>query len=192
MYGSSTMLVYTTGHGVHGFTFEPSVGEFILSHPEIRIPDRGKTYSVNEGNYFKWNEGVKRYVDYLKEEDASTGRPYSMRYIGSLVADFHRNLMYGGIFLYPGDRKTPRGKLRLLYECAPLAFIVEQAGGSASDGQRRIMEMVPSKLHERSPLFIGSKQDVAEAETFIQGKHPALTRDRRAGVEAPTGGATRR
>ena len=192
MYGSSTMLVYTTGHGVHGFTFEPSVGEFILSHPDIRIPDRGKTYSVNEGNYFKWDEGVKRYVDYLKEEDHATSRPYSLRYIGSLVADFHRNLMYGGIFLYPNDRKNPRGKLRLLYECAPLAFIVEQAGGAASDGQQRIMDMVPAKLHERSPFYIGSKQDVAEAETFIQGKHPALSRDRRAGVEAPAGGSRRR
>ncbi len=179
MYGSSTILVYTTGRGVHGFTFEPSVGEFLLSYPEIRIPDRGKIYSVNEGNYFKWEDGVKRYVDYLKEEDHATGRPYSLRYIGSLVADFHRNLMYGGIFLYPGDRKSPQGKLRLLYECNPLAFIAEQAGGMATDGKHRILDIVPQKLHQRSPFFVGSKQDVAEAEEFLQGKHSALVRERR-------------
>src|SRR5262245_39142631 len=180
MYGSSTMLVYTTGDGVHGFTFEPSVGEFLLSHPEIRTPDRGHIYSVNEGNYCKWEDGVKRYVDWLKMDDAATGRPYSSRYVGSLVADFHRNLLYGGIFLYPGDRKNKEGKLRVLYEAAPLAFIAEQAGGPASDGRRRIMELEPRSLHQRTPLFLGSPKDVVECEAFVQNKHEAVTADRRA------------
>jgi fructose-1,6-bisphosphatase I len=181
MYGSSTMLVYTTGHGVHGFTFEPSVGEFLLSHPDIRTPVRGHIYSVNEGNYFKWGDGVKRYVDWLKMEDAATGRPYSARYVGSLVADFHRNLLYGGIFLYPGDRKSPSGKLRVLYEGAPLAFIAEQAGGAASDGHRRILDLQPTHLHQRTPLFLGSAQDVKECESFVQGRNPAITAERRGG-----------
>ena len=181
MYGSSTMLVYTTGQGVHGFTFEPSVGEFLLSHDDIRTPDRGQIYSVNEGNYFKWDDGVKRYVDWLKMEDAATGRPYSARYVGSLVADFHRNLLYGGVYLYPGDRKNPNGKLRVLYEGAPLAFIAEQAGGAASDGRRRILEIEPTSLHQRTPLYLGSAQDVKECETFVQGCNPAITAERRAG-----------
>jgi len=133
MYGSSTMLVYTTGDGVHGFTFEPSLGEFLLSNQHIRMPERGRIYSVNEGNYCHWHEGVKRYVDWLKMDDHATGRPYSARYIGSLVADFHRNLLYGGVYMYPADRKSPNGKLRVLYEAAPLAFIAEQAGGMATD-----------------------------------------------------------
>jgi fructose-1,6-bisphosphatase I len=180
MYGSSTMLVYTTGHGVHGFTFEPSIGEYLLSHPDIRIPERGHVYSVNEGNYTQWSDGVKRYVDYLKMDDHATGRPYSSRYVGSLVADFHRNLLYGGIFLYPGDRKNPNGKLRVLYEAAPLALIVEEAGGLASDGQNRIIEISPATLHQRTPLFLGSPEDVRECETFVQGHNPAITADRRA------------
>jgi fructose-1,6-bisphosphatase I len=179
MYGSSTMLVFTTGHGVHGFTYEPSVGEYLLSHTNIRIPERGRIYSVNEGNYTQWSDGVKRYVDYLKMDDRPSGRPYSSRYVGSLVADFHRNLLYGGIFLYPGDRKNPRGKLRVLYECAPLAFIAEEAGGMASDGTRRIVEIVPTTLHERTPFFLGSPQDVRECETFVQGRNPAITAERR-------------
>ncbi len=179
MYGSSTMLIYTTGDGVHGFTYEPSVGEFLLSHPRIRTPERGHIYSVNEGNYFKWDEGVKRYVDWVKVEDPATGRPYSARYVGSLVADFHRNLLYGGVFLYPGDRRNPRGKLRILYEAAPLAFIAEQAGGAASDGSKRILELVPTGLHERTPLVLGSPHDVRECEQFVQGKHPAITAERR-------------
>jgi fructose-1,6-bisphosphatase I len=187
MYGSSTMLVYTTGHGVHGFTYEPSVGEFLLSHDDIRTPERGHIYSVNEGNYFKWDEGVKRYVDWLKIEDATTGRPYSARYIGSLVADFHRNLMYGGIYLYPGDRKNPNGKLRVLYEGAPLAFIAEQAGGAASDGGQRILDLEPTSLHQRTPLFLGSAQDVRECESFVQGRNPAITAERRAGSHARPG-----
>jgi len=179
MYGSSTMLVYTTGHGVHAFTYEPSIGEYLLSQTEIRIPARGRIYSVNEGNYTQWTDGVKRYVDYLKMDDTATARPYSSRYVGSLVADFHRNLLYGGIFLYPGDRKNPRGKLRVLYEAAPLALIAEEAGGLASDGERRILDLLPGSLHERTPLFIGSPEDVRECETFVQGKNPAITVERR-------------
>ena len=179
MYGSSTMLVYTTGHGVHGFTFEPSLGEFLLSHPSIRTPERGRIYSTNESNYFKWSEGVKRYVDWLKRDDRPSSRPYSSRYIGSLVADFHRNLLYGGIFLYPGDRKNPNGKLRLLYEAAPLALIAEEAGGAASDGQRRILDIVPTELHQKTPLFLGSSLDVRECEQFIQEKHAAVSSERR-------------
>jgi fructose-1,6-bisphosphatase I len=179
MYGSSTMLVYTTGDGVHGFTYEPSIGEFILSHPEIRTRSRGHIYSVNEGNYASWSEGMRRYVDWLKQDDAKTGRPYSARYVGSLVADFHRNLLYGGIFLYPGSHKTPQGKLRVLYEAAPLAFVAEQAGGAASDGVRRIMDIAPATLHERTPLVLGSAEDVRECQEFIQGRHPALTSERR-------------
>ena len=167
IYGSSTMLVYTTGNGVDGFTLDPSVGEFFLSHPDIRIPERGKIYSINEGNSSKWDESTSRYITYLKEEDAESGRPYSGRYIGSLVADFHRNLLKGGIFLYPGDKKNPSGKLRLLYECNPMSFIVEQAGGAASDGHQRIMEIQPEKLHQRVPFIVGSKRDVADATRFM-------------------------
>jgi len=179
MYGSSTMLVYTTGKGVHGFTYEPSIGEFMLSHLEIRTPRRGRIYSVNEGNYTTWSEGMRRYVDWLKSDDPASGRPYSARYIGSLVADFHRNLLYGGIFLYPATAKNPNGKLRVLYEGAPLAFVAEQAGGAASDGTRRIMEIEPTTLHQRTPLVLGSCEDVRECEEFVQGRHPALTAERR-------------
>jgi fructose-1,6-bisphosphatase I len=179
LYGTTTMLVYTTGDGVHGFTFEPSIGEFLLSHPDIRTPSRGHIYSVNEGNYGKWSDGMKRYVDWLKVEDKATDRPYSGRYVGSLVADFHRNLLYGGIYLYPGDQKSPNGKLRLLYECAPLAFIAEQAGGTASDGTRRIMDLAPTSLHQRSPLFIGSPDDVKDCQEFLAGRHAAVTLERR-------------
>ena len=179
MYGSSTMMVYSTGHGVHGFTYEPSIGEYLLSHPEIRTPKRGRIYSVNEGNYIHWSDGVKRYVDWLKMDDKATGRPYSSRYVGSLVADFHRNLLYGGIFLYPADRKNPSGKLRVLYEAAPLAFIAEEAGGAASDGSRRILEIEPKALHERTPLFLGSAEDVADCESFVQNRNPAITAERR-------------
>jgi fructose-1,6-bisphosphatase I len=171
IYGSSTMLVYTAGQGVHGFTLDPSVGEFLLSHPNIQTPPRGRYYSINEGNAHYWSEGIRRYVDYLKTPDEATGRPYSGRYIGSLVADFHRNLLAGGVFMYPADRKDPqkpRGKLRLLYEAAPLAFIVEQAGGRASDGRQDIVHIQPESLHQRAPLFIGSRQDVDEVERFIR------------------------
>lgn len=167
IYGSSTMLVYTTGNGVDGFTLDPSVGEFFLSHPDIQIPERGKIYSINEGNSSKWEESTARYIAHLKAEDAASGRPYSGRYIGSLVADFHRNLLKGGIFLYPGDRKNPSGKLRLLYECSPMSFIAEQAGGAASDGRQRVMEIQPEKLHQRIPFIVGSKRDVADAIRFM-------------------------
>ncbi len=179
MYGSSTMLVYTTGDGVHAFTYEPSVGEFMLSHRRIVTPQRGHIYSVNEGNYCRWDEPMKRYVDWLKEDDDTTGRPYSARYVGSLVADFHRNLLYGGVFLYPGLKGAPQGKLRVLYEAAPLAFIAEEAGGAASDGHRRIMEIAPDSLHQRTPLILGSIDDVRDAEAFVQNRHPAITADRR-------------
>jgi fructose-1,6-bisphosphatase I len=168
VYGSSTMLVYTTGHGVHGFTLEPSIGEFLLSHPYIRIPDPGqRIYSVNEGNWSKWSPEQRRLVDHLKGVDGENPSPFSSRYIGSLVADFHRNLLYGGMFMYPADSRNPKGKLRLLYEAAPLAMIAEHAGGRASDGQRRIMEIPPSSLHERTPLYIGSADQVELAERFL-------------------------
>lgn len=170
IYGSSTMLVYATGNGVNGFTLDPSVGEFFLSHPDIRIPERGKIYSINEGNSCKWESPVTNYINYLKKVDEESGRPYSGRYIGSLVADFHRNLLKGGIFLYPGDKQSPNGKLRLLYECNPMAYIVEHAGGAASNGRHRILEILPEKLHQRVPLIIGSKEDVAEAERFLSGE----------------------
>ncbi|MEK6756176.1 MAG: class 1 fructose-bisphosphatase [Bacteroidota bacterium] len=170
IYGSSTMLVYTTGDGVHGFTLDPAIGEFLLSHENIRIPQRGKIYSVNEGNYHRWSEGIKQYISYLQEEDTTTGRPYSTRYIGSLVGDIHRTLLYGGIFMYPADSKNPEGKLRLMYEGNPMAFLVEQAGGRASNGSHRILDIQPKKLHQRTPLFLGSEEDVVIAEEFIQGK----------------------
>jgi fructose-1,6-bisphosphatase I len=164
VYGSSTMLVYTTGRGVNGFTLDPSVGEFFLSHPNIRIPEVGSIYSVNESRYPLWKPGTRKYIDYLKEYDPETARPKTSRYIGSLVADFHRNLLKGGIFLYPEDRKNPNGKLRLLYEANPLAFVVEQAGGLATTGYERILEIQPKELHQRVPLILGSRKDV---ETYI-------------------------
>ena len=149
LYGSSMMFVYSTGHGVHGFTLDPSVGEFLLSHENIRIPDQGTIYSTNEGYYERWKPEVQRYIQYLKE-DKATGRPYSLRYTGSLVADVHRTLLYGGIYFYPGDTKNPRGKLRLMYENNPLAYIVHEAGGLASDGETRTLDMQSQSLHERS------------------------------------------
>lgn len=164
IYGSSTMMVYTTGHGVNGFTLDPSLGEFLLSHENIRIPSRGRIYSINEGNRHYWDEGTRRYVDYVKEDNKERSHPYSMRYIGSLVADFHRNLLKGGIFLYPG----PKGKLRLLYEAAPLAMVVEQAGGAASTGLERILDIQPTSLHQKVPLVIGSKDDVREYNAFYR------------------------
>jgi fructose-1,6-bisphosphatase I len=170
IYGSSTMMVYSTGNGVHGFTLDPSVGEFFLSHADIKTPKRGRIYSANESNYHYWSEGIRKYIDHLKEDDPSSGLPYNSRYIGSLVADFHRNLLAGGIFLYPADNKDPKkptGKLRLLYEAAPLAFIAEQAGGYACDGHRPILDVEPQTLHHRIPLIIGSYEDVKEAEQYI-------------------------
>jgi len=167
IYGSSTIMVYTAGMGVYGFTLDPTVGEFLLSHPDIKTPKRGKVYSVNEGNTVNWNNGTRRYIEHLKTLDKANGRPYSSRYVGSLVADFHRNLLYGGIFLYPADKKNPNGKLRLLYEANPLAFISEQAGGAASNGKQRILDIQPGELHQRTPLIIGSAEDVREAERFL-------------------------
>jgi fructose-1,6-bisphosphatase I len=168
IYGSSTMLVYTTGKGVNGFTLDPSIGEFCLSHPDMKIPEGGKIYSINEGNYSHFPTGVKKYIKYCQEDVKEDKRPYSSRYIGSLVADFHRNLIKGGIYIYPSTLKSPNGKLRLLYECNPLAFIAEQAGGKASDGKNRIVDLQPTSLHERTPLFIGSKEMVDLAEKFMR------------------------
>jgi fructose-1,6-bisphosphatase I len=164
IYGSSTMLVYSTGHGVSGFTLEPSIGEFCLSHPDMRIPEDGNIYSINEGNLAMSGKGVQDYVKYCKSSDPATNRPYTARYIGSFVADFHRNLIKGGIYIYPATTKAPEGKLRLLYECSPLAYLVEQAGGKATDGYRRIMDIQPKELHQRVPLYIGSKNMVDKAE----------------------------
>jgi fructose-1,6-bisphosphatase I len=167
IYGSSTMLVYTTGRGVHGFTLDPSVGEFFLSHLNIRMPERGKIYSVNEGNAASWHDPVRKWVDWMKTPDKSISHPYSARYVGSLVADFHRTLLKGGVFAYPADKKNATGKLRLMYEAAPMAMIAEQAGGAASTGRERILDIVPSELHQRVPLFVGSKGDVADVCQFV-------------------------
>ena len=169
VYGSSTMLVYSTGHGAHGFTLDPSIGEFLLSHPNIRIPEVPQYYSVNQGYQQYWSEGVKRYNNWLQGQDGSR-RGLSLRYIGSLVADFHRNLLSGGVFYYAADTKDPRrlhGKLRLLYEAIPLAFVAEQAGGYASNGCQAILDIQPTSLHQRTPLFIGNRDLVEKAESFI-------------------------
>lgn len=168
IYGSSTMLVYTTGHGVNGFTLDPSIGEFCLSHPDMKTPRAGKVYSINQGYYVHFPQGVKDFIKYCQVYDERSKRPYSLRYIGSLVADFHRNLLQGGIFIYPATSQAPQGKLRLLYECNPLAFIIEQAGGRASDGFNRILDMKPEKLHQRTPFFIGSYDMVRKAEEFMK------------------------
>ncbi len=167
IYGSSTMLVYTTGKGVNGFTLDPSIGEFCLSHPNMKTPALAKTYSINEGNYVHFPDGVKKYIEYCQEEDAPTRRPYSSRYIGSAVADVHRNLITGGIYIYPVTAASPNGKLRLLYECNPMAFIIEQAGGKATDGVRRIMELEIKSLHQRTSFFAGSADMVEKAGDFM-------------------------
>jgi fructose-1,6-bisphosphatase I len=172
LYGSSTMLVYSTGQGVHGFTLDPTIGEFLLSHPDIRTPAVGKYYSVNEGNWSRWSPAVQRAVTGFKNGDGSL-KAKNARYIGSLVADFHRNLLSGGVFLYPADAKSPRGKLRLLYEAAPMAFIVEQAGGIATDGRTRVLDLVPTDLHQRTPLVIGSRTDVEYATAILREAPPA-------------------
>jgi fructose-1,6-bisphosphatase I len=168
-YGSSTMFVYTTGHGVHGFTLDPSVGEFLLSHPRIKIP-APKYFSVNLGYQMYWSQGVQRYTEYLQGRGGGM-KGLSLRYIGTLVSDFHRNLLAGGVFYYPADSKDPKkphGKLRLLYECAPLSFIAEQAGGAASDGRQRVMDISPKSLHQRTPIFVGNRELVEKAEEFIR------------------------
>ena len=164
VYGSSTMLVYATRRGVNGFTLDPSIGEFCLSHPGIKCPPDGKIYSVNHGNFFQYVEGVKKYIDVCQKKTKENGGPYTQRYIGSMVADVHRNLIKGGIFMYPGTIDKPKGKLRLLYECNPFAFIMEVAGGKATNGKKAILDVQPESLHERSPLFIGSKNMMEEME----------------------------
>jgi fructose-1,6-bisphosphatase I len=170
IYGSSTMLVYTTGKGVNGFTLDPSIGEFCLSHPDMKIPVDGQIYSINEGNYVHFPEGVKKYLKYAQVEDKASRRPYTSRYIGSMVADIHRNLIKGGIYMYPTTSSSPEGKLRLMYECNPMAFIIEQAGGVASDGFRRIMELEPTELHQRTAVYIGSKHMVEMVESLLAGQ----------------------
>jgi len=168
VYGSSTVLVYSAGDGAHCFTLDPTVGEFLLSNENIKIPRESKIYSTNEGNYSKWSKGLQNYIKYLKEIDKETRRPYSSRYVGSLVADFHRNLLYGGIFMYPADSKYKNGKLRLMYEASPLSFITEQAGGRSSNGKIRILDIEPTELHQRTPLFIGNTEDVLMVEKFLK------------------------
>lgn len=168
VYGPSTMLVYTTGSGVNGFTLDPSIGVFCLSHPNMKMPEDGRLYSFNEGNYNTFSKGLQKYCDWVKEEDKSTGRPYSCRYIASMVADIHRNLIKGGVFCYPATAGSPNGKLRLLYECNPMAFIVEQAGGIATTGYERIMDIQPTELHQRVPALMGSKNMVGKVLEMIE------------------------
>jgi fructose-1,6-bisphosphatase I len=172
VYGSSTMLVYTTGLGVTTFTLDQSIGEFFLADNNIKIPELGTTYSINEGSYKSWEAGLKKYIKFCQDEDPDTMRPYSARYIGSMVADIHRILHKGGIFIYPSSNAHPRGKLRLMYECNPMAFIIEQAGGRAIDGRKRIMDIQPESLHQRSPIYIGSKQNVADVEQLLREHAP--------------------
>lgn len=166
IYGSSTMLVYATKRGVNGFTLDQSIGEFSMSHPDIKCPEQGKIYSVNHGNYFRYEQGVKAYITTCQQKDKATGGPYTQRYIGSMVSDVHRNLVKGGIFMYPGTTDRPEGKLRLLYECNPFAFIIEKAGGKATDGKRRILDIEPKSLHERTPFFVGSMAMMEELESY--------------------------
>ena len=170
MYGSSTILVFTSGNGVQGFTLDPTIGSFLLSHPDIKIRERGSIYSVNEGNRMLWDEGFRRYIEHLQTPDADSGRPYKSRYVGSMIADVHRTLLYGGIFAYPGDMENPVGKLRLMYEANPMAMIMEQAGGRATDGSQRILEVQPTDVHQRVPVFMGSRDDVLDAEAFMAGR----------------------
>ena len=167
VYGSSTMLVYATKRGVNGFTLDPSIGEFCLSHPDIKCPPVGKIYSVNHGNFFQYTEGVKKYINICQNKTKKDGGPYTQRYIGSMVADVHRNLIKGGIFMYPGTTDKPKGKLRLLYECNPFAFIVEVAGGKATNGEIPILDVVPTELHQRTPLFIGSSAMMGDLEACL-------------------------
>jgi fructose-1,6-bisphosphatase I len=167
MYGSSTMLVYTTGEGVHSFTLDPSIGEFLLSDADIKIPSPGKRiYSVNDGNYRKWNDQQRTLARHLMGAEGEW-EPFSLRYVGSLVADFHRTLEYGGLFMYPGDRKSPSGKLRLLYEAAPLALICQQAGGLATDGVQNILDIQPTELHQRTPLYFGNRELIERAHGLL-------------------------
>jgi len=166
VYGTSTMIVYTTGHGVNGFTLNPAIGTYYLSHPNMKFPKDGNIYSVNEGNYIHFPQGVKDYIKYCQKEEGD--RPYTARYIGSMVSDFHRNLIKGGIYIYPSTSKNPDGKLRLLYECNPMAYLTEQAGGKASDGYTRILDIQPTELHQRVPFFCGSVNMMEKAEEFMR------------------------
>lgn len=167
VYGSATTLVLSTGQGVHGFTLDPGVGEFFLSHPRIQCPEEGNTYSINEGNFARWDDKVKKWSAWVKREDPARHFPYGHRYVGSLVADAHRTLLKGGIFAYPADRKNPKGKLRLLYEASPMAYLFEQAGGGATNGVDRILDIVPNGLHDRTPLVLGSRHDVTMFRKFM-------------------------
>jgi fructose-1,6-bisphosphatase I len=167
IYGSSTILVYATKRGVNGFTLDQSIGEFCLSHPDIKCPELGKMYSVNHGNYYSFSDEIKEYIECCQRKNKTNGGPYTQRYIGSMVSDVHRNLIRGGIFLYPGTKEKPNGKLRLLYECNPLAYMIEVAGGKATDGTQRILDKVPTKLHERTPFFIGSLKMMEELEEYL-------------------------
>lgn len=167
IYGSSTMMVYATRRGVNGFTLDQSIGEFTLSHPDIKCPDKGKIYSVNHGNFFQYDEPVRKYINVCQTKDKTNGGPYTQRYIGSMVADVHRNLIKGGIFMYPGTTDKPKGKLRLMYECNPFAYIAEIAGGKATNGKQRILDIQPTDVHQRTPMFIGSKLMMEELETFL-------------------------
>jgi fructose-1,6-bisphosphatase I len=169
IYGSSTIFVYATRRGVNGFTLDPSIGEYSLSHPDIKCPESGSIYSVNHGHFFRYPDSVKKYIDVCQHKNKSNGGPYTQRYIGSMVADVHRNLLKGGIFMYPGTTDKPKGKLRLLYECNPFAFIVEVAGGKATNGTERILDVQPVELHQRTPFFVGSKNMMEELEGFLAG-----------------------
>jgi len=167
LYGPSSMLVYSTGSGVHGFTYDPSIGEFILTHENMQFPPKCKCYSANECYWDWWEEGTREFITWVRQSDSKTGRPFTARYVGSLVSDFHRNLLYGGVFLYPKDSKDPKlpfGKLRFLYECAPLSFIAEHAGGKGSTGEQNMLDFVPKNIHQRVPLFIGNKAEIEKAE----------------------------
>jgi fructose-1,6-bisphosphatase I len=168
IYGSSTILVYATRRGVNGFTLDPSIGEYTLSHPDIKCPPSGKIYSVNHGNFFQYEEGVRKYINVCQQKEVQHGGPYTQRYIGSMVSDVHRNLIKGGIFMYPAIKDKPGGKLRLLYECSPFAFIVEVAGGVATDGRQRILDIQPTHVHQRTPFFVGSKLMMEELQTYMK------------------------
>eukprot|EP01125_Pyxidicula_operculata_P021994 TRINITY_DN8819_c0_g1_i1.p1 TRINITY_DN8819_c0_g1~~TRINITY_DN8819_c0_g1_i1.p1 ORF type:complete len:354 (-),score=75.38 TRINITY_DN8819_c0_g1_i1:61-1089(-) len=172
LYGPSSMFVYTSGHSVHGFTYDPSIGEFILTHEDMKFPDKCKCYSVNECYSHWWDENLRAYVDWIKTPNSAEGRPYTSRYVGSLVSDFHRNLLYGGVYFYPKDTRSTSGKLRLMYECAPLSFIATQAGGKGSTGEEDVLDIQPKTVHDRIPLFIGNKKEVEMGELFLSGKRP--------------------
>lgn len=172
LYGSSTILVYTTGNGVNVFTYDPTIGEFLLTYENLTIPKKGRYYSCNEGNYFKWEEKVRQYVDYIKTPGIDSDKPYTMRYIATAVGDIHRTLHYGGIYMYPAEKNLPNGKLRLLYEVNPLSMIIENAGGKAIDGKNRILDIIPNNIHQTTPVFMGSPENIDELMLFLENKHP--------------------